>query len=259
MSNDISCATQTGKQVNGRGSSYRKHYIPLESNPDLFTQLVHKLGVSQSLAFVDVLSIDDPDLLAFIPRPALALVLVFPTSDVYEDEIAKEDAIKEEYSGRGEEDDVIWFKQTINNACGLYGILHGVSNGEARNFIQPNSPLANLLADCVSLTPDHRALALEASQELESAHAEAAMQGDSTVPDNAEDEVDFHYVCFVKSHKNGHLYQMDGDRKGPIDRGSLLAPEEDVLAEGGLSVIREFIRREKGGNPQFSLLALVCC
>lgn len=85
------------------------------------------------------------------------------------------------------------------------------------------------------------------------------MQGDSTVPDNAEDEVDFHYVCFVKSHKNGHLYQMDGDRKGPIDRGSLLAPEEDVLAEGGLSVIREFIRREKGGNPQFSLLALVCC
>lgn len=136
MSNDISCATQTGKQVNGRGSSYRKHYIPLESNPDLFTQLVHKLGVSQSLAFVDVLSIDDPDLLAFIPRPALALVLVFPTSDVYEDEIAKEDAIKEEYSGRGEEDDVIWFKQTINNACGLYGILHGVSNGEARNFIR---------------------------------------------------------------------------------------------------------------------------
>ena len=85
------------------------------------------------------------------------------------------------------------------------------------------------------------------------------MQGDSTVPDNAEDEVDFHYVCFVKSHKNGHLYQMDGDRKGPIDRGPLLAPQEDVLAEGGLSVIREFIRREKGGNPQFSLLALVCC
>lgn len=85
------------------------------------------------------------------------------------------------------------------------------------------------------------------------------MQGDSTVPDNAEDEVDFHYVCFVKSHKNGHLYLMDGDRKGPIDRGPLLAPQEDVLAEGGLSVIREFIRREKGGNPQFSLLALVCC
>lgn len=128
----------TSKHVNGHGSSYRKHYIPLESNPDLFTQLVHKLGVSRSLAFVDVLSIDDPDLLAFIPRPALALVLVFPTSDVYENEITKEDAIKAEYSGRGEED-VIWFKQTINNACGLYGILHAVSNGEARNFIREST------------------------------------------------------------------------------------------------------------------------
>lgn len=124
---------------------------------------------------------------------------------------------------------------------------------------EPNSSLANLLADCVSLAPNHRALALEASKELKSAHAKTAMQEDSTVPDNAEDEVDFHYVCFVKSHKNGHLYQMDGDRKGPIDRGLLLGPEEDILAEGGLSVIREFIRREKGGNPQFSLLALVGC
>lgn len=81
------------------------------------------------------MSIDDPDLLASIPRPALALVFVFPTSDIYEDKIAKEDAIKEEYSGRGKDEDVIWFKQTINNACGFYGILHAVSNGEARNFI----------------------------------------------------------------------------------------------------------------------------
>jgi ubiquitin carboxyl-terminal hydrolase L3 len=82
------------------------------------------------------------------------------------------------------------------------------------------------------------------------------MQGDSNVPDSAEDEVDFHYVCFVKSHKNGHLFQMDGDRKGPIDRGILSGPE-DVLAEGGLSFVREFIERESGRNPSFSLLALV--
>ncbi|KAI9866106.1 MAG: ubiquitinyl hydrolase 1 [Trichoglossum hirsutum] len=255
--NDISRDASKG-QVDGHRSSYRKHYIPLESNPDLFTKLIHKLGVSSSLAFEDVLSIDDPDLLAFIPRPAFALILVFPTSNVYEEETAKEDATNEDYSGRGEEEDVMWFKQTINNACGLYGILHAVSNGEARNFIQPDSSLANLFASCLPLAPDDRALALEASEELESAHAEAAMQGDSSVPNSAEDEVDFHYVCFVKSHKNGRLYQMDGDRKGPIDRGPLLSSDEDILAEGGLSVVREFIRRENSGNLKFSLLALVC-
>lgn len=125
-------------------ASYRKHYIPLESNPALFTQLIHQLGVFPSLAFQDVLSINDPDLLAFIPRPPLALILVFPTSDAYELAKAKEEEMRDEYdSGGGEQDGeggeeepVMWFRQTINNACGLYAILHAISNGQARNHIR---------------------------------------------------------------------------------------------------------------------------
>jgi ubiquitin carboxyl-terminal hydrolase L3 len=115
--------------------AYRKHYIPLESNPELFTQLIHLLGVSSALAFHDVLSIDDPELLSLIPRPALALVLVFPTSNSYDEQIKKEEELKKEYAGSGEQEHVIWYKQTINNACGLYGILHAVCNGGARDFI----------------------------------------------------------------------------------------------------------------------------
>ena len=113
--------------------AYDKHYIPLEANPVLFTQLIHQLGVSPSLEFQDVLSIDDSDLLAFVPRPVLALILIFPTSDVYEEQKAVQEAREEEYKGYGEEEAVVWYKQTINNACGLYGILHAISNGEARN------------------------------------------------------------------------------------------------------------------------------
>ena len=30
----------------------------------------------------------------------------------------------------------MWFRQSINNACGLYAILHAISNGEARNHIR---------------------------------------------------------------------------------------------------------------------------
>lgn len=125
--------------------AHRKHYIPLESNPELFTQLIHQLGVSPSLAFQDVLSINDPDLLAFIPRPALALILVFPTSDAYEVAKAKEEELRDEYDGVGgriggeaevEEEPVMWFRQSINNACGLYAILHAISNGESRDFIR---------------------------------------------------------------------------------------------------------------------------
>ncbi|KAF6229421.1 hypothetical protein HO133_007537 [Letharia lupina] len=53
------------------------------------------------------------------------------------------------------------------------------------------------------------------------AYRTAALQGESDVPENAEDEVNIRYVCFVKSSKTGHLYELDGDRKGPVDHGIL--------------------------------------
>jgi hypothetical protein len=114
---------------------HRKCYLPLESNPEVFTHLLRNIGVS-SLRFYDVLSIDSPDLLEFIPRPALALVLVFPTSLTYNEYTKKEESERATYSGCGEHEDVVWFKQTIHNACGLYAILHAVCNGEARQHIR---------------------------------------------------------------------------------------------------------------------------
>lgn len=40
-------------------------------------------------------------MLTFVPRPVLALILVFPTSDVYEKEKAIEEYAREDYEGRG--------------------------------------------------------------------------------------------------------------------------------------------------------------
>lgn len=56
---------------------------------------------------------------------------------------AKEEEMRDEYDGGSgkedgeeEEEPVMWFRQSINNACGLYAILHAISNGEARNHIR---------------------------------------------------------------------------------------------------------------------------
>ncbi|KAI1268711.1 ubiquitin carboxyl-terminal hydrolase, family 1 [Xylariaceae sp. FL1019] len=237
--------------------AYNKHFLPLESNPALFSQLIHELGVSPALSFHDVWSLDDPDLLSFIPRPVLAFIIVFPTTSDYEERLATEKASTEIRSSEPGRGDAIWFKQTINNACGLYGILHAVANGQARDFIAPGSHLADLLERCDSLNTADIAKTLEADKDLESKYNMVATQGDTEPPENAEDEVDFHYVCFVKSHLNDNLFILDGDRDGPIDKGSFTG--QDLFSNQGIEAIQDFIRHhdsdgENGG--QFSLLAL---
>jgi hypothetical protein len=42
----------------------------------------------------------------------------------------------------------MWFKQTINNACGLYSILHAVCNGEARKYIRKSNVLNSHFRAC---------------------------------------------------------------------------------------------------------------
>ena len=49
---------------------------------------------------------------------------------------------------------------------------------------------------------------------------------------------------------------MDGDRKRPIDKGSLES-DEDLFAESAMDVVSQLIQRGKDGNLNFSLLALV--
>jgi ubiquitin carboxyl-terminal hydrolase L3 len=47
----------------------------------------------------------------------------------------QEDEKKADYTGKGVDEPVLWYKQTIRNACGLIGLLHAISNGNSRNFI----------------------------------------------------------------------------------------------------------------------------
>ncbi len=221
------------------------------------THLVRQLGLSPTLAFHDVYSLTEASLLSFLPRPALALLLVFPVTDTYEKFRQQEDSSREEYGGSGVGEEVVWFKQTIRNACGLIGLLHAVCNGGARQQIREGSSLQKLLQDAIPLKPLERAEVLYGSQALESAHADAAKKGDSTAPD-AEAKVDLHFVAFVKS-EDGDLWELDGRRKGPLNRGNL-GPEDDVLTQKGQELgVQAFLRREEeaaGGELRFSVVML---
>ncbi|KAI0508769.1 putative ubiquitin carboxyl-terminal hydrolase [Xylaria bambusicola] len=228
-------------------------FIPLEANPELMTSLLRKLGLSSALQVHDVYSITEPELLAFIPRPALALLLVFPVSATYESSRLAEDAGVPEYTGKGPDEPVVWWKQTIRNACGLMGLLHAVSNGPARGFIEQDTPLSTLLSQSITLAPGERSALLEKTPALASAHQEAASQGQTVAPD-AQDDVDLHYVCFVKTD-DGTLWELDGRRKGPIARGQLAA-DEDVLSDKALLWGPLKFLERGGGDMRFSCVAL---
>jgi ubiquitin carboxyl-terminal hydrolase L3 len=117
--------------------------------------------------------------------------------------------------------------------------------------------LSKLLSQAIDLDPSKRADLLATSDAIETAHQAAAATGD-TAPPSANDSIDLHYVCFVKSEQ-GHLWEMDGRRKGPLMRGDLNA-DEDVLSEKALELgVRAFLKRESeagGGELRFSLIVL---
>jgi ubiquitin carboxyl-terminal hydrolase L3 len=221
------------------------------------TRLAHELGLSEKLQFHEVYSLTEPSLLEFLPRPAYALLLVFPVTATYEKFRAEEDASKPDYSGSGTEEPVLWFKQTIRNACGLIGLLHIITNGEAREQIVAGSALEQMLKEAVPLDPIKRADLLYQSQSLEAAHSTAAATGDSKAPD-ADANVDLHFVAFVKD-KNNNVWELDGRRKGPLNRGTLGA-DEDVLSEQGQKLgVQAFLQREEeagGGELRFSVIML---
>lgn len=197
--------------------------------------LKRRLGLSDDLQFYDVYSLDEPELLAHIPRPAHALLVIIPLTKVWDEERKNEDAAKKEYAGFGEDEPVIWFKQTIGNACGSIGLLHSVINGPASKHIVPGSDFERIRRAAIPLKASERARMLYDSEAFEAAHKSVANLGDTAAP-SPEDghRLGHHFVSFVKAG-DGHLWELEGSRKGPIDRGAL-TEDEDVLSPRALDL-----------------------
>lgn len=196
--------------------------------------LKQRLGLSDDAQFYDVYSLDEPELLAHIPRPAYALLVIIPLTKAWHDERIAEDAKEEEYTGYGDKEPVIWFKQTIGNACGSIGLLHAAINGPAAKLILSGSPLEKIRRDAIPLKMPERAQILYDCQPFEDAHASVANIGDTAPPQDLGAHAGQHFVTFVKAD-DGHLWELEGSRKGPIDRGAL-AEDEDVLSPRALEL-----------------------
>ncbi len=225
-------------------------------------RLATTLGLSPELRFYDVYSLDEPELLAHIPRPALALLAIVPLTPAWDRDRRAEDAAREDYAGCGPDEPVVWFRQTIGNACGSIGLLHCAVNGPAAALAGPGSDLAAIRAEAVPLPPPERADALYRSAAFERAHRSVEAAGDTrpAPPTAAAEHSGQHFVAFVKAA--GALWELEGSRKGPLERGRL-ADDEDVLCPRALATgLGRIMALERGaadgggGDLRFSCIAL---
>eukprot|EP00039_Didymoeca_costata_P018833 m.335169 g.335169 ORF g.335169 m.335169 type:complete len:228 (+) comp17528_c0_seq1:127-810(+) len=220
-------------------------WLPLESNPDVMNEFIHKAGVPESTSFYDIYG-TDPELLGMVPQPCYAVLLLFPSSKQGEHKAAE--AARIEKDGQVVDPSAFYLKQTIGNACGTIGILHAIGNN--LDSIELNDGfLKSFMEDTKGMTPEERGAHLEKDEGITTAHGESAQQGQTSAPSENE-RVDLHFICFAEV--NGSLYEFDGCKIAPINHGS--TTKEDFLAKA-TGVCKQFMERDPT-SMEFTMVAL---
>ncbi|KAK4700756.1 ubiquitin carboxyl-terminal hydrolase L3, partial [Phenoliferia sp. Uapishka_3] len=224
-----------------------QRWLALESNPASFNAWSQSLGFDTTrYSFQDCYGLDE-ELLAWVKQPVKAVLMLFPITAAYEKLRKEEDAKIEAEGGAKGLEDVLWFPQTIGNACGTFALIHALGNGGADLPLGPG-PLQTLFAAARPLPPSARSALLASSDSLASAHSSAATEGTQTAAPNLADEVDLHFVTFVEY--GGQLVELDGRRKGPVSRGVI----KKGLLEDTAEVVKKVI--ELTNSIQFNLVTL---
>ncbi|KAJ1929245.1 Ubiquitin carboxyl-terminal hydrolase isozyme L3 [Tieghemiomyces parasiticus] len=222
-------------------------WVPLESNPEVMTRLLHRLGVPDTWAFSDVYGLD-PELLGFVPQPVQALILLFPISPAYEERYHREqDALPA--NPPLDPTGPFFIRQTIGNACGTMAVLHAVANLREKLQVDPDGPLARFVAETQELDPMRRARVLEQASDIAEAHRDSANAGQTAAP-AADAHIDLHFVCLVRH--GDRLFELDGRKKAPVDHGPSAA---DSFLTDAARVAREFMKADPD-NLQFSVVSL---
>ncbi|EOD29726.1 hypothetical protein EMIHUDRAFT_113629 [Emiliania huxleyi CCMP1516] len=109
---------------------------PLASSPAALTDLARALGATDA-TLSDVLGLDD-DLLALLPSPCLALILIYPTVS----------AAESFWAERCEPSKLrpVFLRQRVGGSCGTVALLHALSNSTPALAVEPGSPLEELLS-----------------------------------------------------------------------------------------------------------------
>eukprot|EP01090_Pellita_catalonica_P002671 TRINITY_DN12243_c0_g1_i2.p1 TRINITY_DN12243_c0_g1~~TRINITY_DN12243_c0_g1_i2.p1 ORF type:complete len:242 (-),score=47.02 TRINITY_DN12243_c0_g1_i2:531-1256(-) len=233
-------------------SEKRTYWIPLESNPEMMTRILHGMGVDKSWVFGDCFGFDK-DLLAMVPQPCQAVLLLYPSlqGDARQKQREEEEERLKAHPVKLHKD-VFYMRQLVGNACGTVAIVHSILNGLSDDglSLDKDSFLLKYLERVKDKSWEERGILLGEDQALEQISSQAARTGQTAAPD-AEDKTSFHFICF--SSVGGELYELDGVRLQPINHGA--CPKSELLSKA-MSIIKKNWVDKNPNELRFSVITL---
>lgn len=245
-------------ELRAQGANADSPWLPLESNPEIFSKFAHSVGVPASWSWHDVLGLD-PSLLAMVPRPCAAVILLFPCSDAIYRARRLEDARIRQCPVP---DSRFFLKQVaqFGNACGTIASVHALSNSTWAYGDSDGAAGGALEAFCSrsrALPPTERGQALLHAPELKMASDGAAMApaAQTACPDRHGPSLDHHFAAFVLGPGHDRLLELDGTKWAPIDHGPVPGGKDGVL-EAAAQVIQGKFMAADPDSIEFSMMAL---
>ena len=256
-------------------------WLPLESNPEIFTSFCAQLGNIEGWQFVDVLGFDEESL-AQIPQPVAALIFLFPCTDkIYQFRahekqqlllLSSSDNSSSSSSSRAgpllSNSTVIHIEQvsSFGNACGTIAAIHALLNAGFANSgsatTTSSSPLAEFRDSTLHLkTARERGALLVSSNivhSLSDAAASDTTRAQTQCPSRGDTYLGHHYCSFVPISAAGGVQmvvELDGTKVSPVDHGPI--PSGLSFLQAAVAVMQERWINLEPNRIDFSLMALV--
>jgi hypothetical protein len=196
------------EQKNDTEENIKLDWPPLESDPEIFNNYFHSIGLSDKVCFKELLSLLDYKEFLLIEGPLLGIILNYSRFENKkikppEDKILLPEKIP------------YFIKQTdvLDNACGLIAAIHIFGNNKID--YKKNSILDEFFINSEKLNYEERAKFLENYNKFKEAHKEFSNKGQTKMEDVEKKKINVgHYIAFVIINNN--LYELDGIKKGPF-------------------------------------------
>lgn len=220
----------------------------IESNPDSFNELTHRLGLPEPWHWTDVFGLDS-ELLEMVPQPVAAVTLVYPSNSV---PILDFKAIQR--AGRQCPPGPFYMHQRVRNACGTVAAVHAIANCTDLFQFPPDCAIQ----DFVSHTADHdfseRGAAFAGASQVKAAHdACLSCVHNQTVSPEAGSDIAEHFCAFVMV--DNQLYELDGSlERQPLHHGP--TTRESFLSDTAV-LIQRLIAIDPGNPGAWNVMALV--